>query len=587
MKIKSFLEKLDKIASEKETSKDEIINIIQNAFEKSYLKENPDMDIEAVVNLEKESIQLFEKRIVVEKSEDEIDDDREINLEEAQKIKKSYKLGDTVKTEVDLSKLEKRIITHFTQILTHNLNDISNNKIYEEWKDKVGYIIKADVEKKDSRLIEVNLFGTKGVLLKSDQIPGEELVEGQKYLFLIKEVKQQSKGWPIILSRSDDRLFRYLLKNEISEISTGLIEIKKIARLVGFKSKVAIMSNRPGIDAVATAVGVGGERIKNISNLLGGERIDIILYDEDPKQFLVNACHPEKLTGVEITDDEDVPGSKIVTIVCPEENLHKLIGKNGLNVRLLSKLTGWSIDIVSEEFAKESEIQYEDISHLVSSKVRQPRSSFYKQFQSNNSNNNNQRKSNSSNSNNKSSSFYNGFSNETPIDTTFDYAQYRADLESITDDDVESLLSNSKTTSSKKNRNYDDEEEVVMVAGNGTTITNDSEDVNTNDVVFQDNDNTEEKTNDIDDSNTKYDYNAIVSKKIVTNIDEVGSDDSTVEKKNKKDYKSFSAKPAKPPKEKKKKADLFSELLIETDDLSVEENIDTSDLDNLELEDEE
>lgn len=583
MKIKSFLEKLDKIASEKETSKDEIINIIQNAFEKSYLKENPDMDIEAVVNLEKESIQLFEKRIVVEKSEDEIDDDREINLEEAQKIKKSYKLGDTVKIEVDLSKLEKRIITHFTQILTHNLNDISNNKIYEEWKDKVGYIIKADVEKKDSRLIEVNLFGTKGVLLKSDQIPGEELVEGQKYLFLIKEVKQQSKGWPIILSRSDDRLFKYLLKNEISEISTGLIEIKKIARLVGFKSKVAIMSNRPGIDAVATAVGVGGERVKNISNLLGGERIDIILYDDDPKQFLVNACHPEKLTGVEITDDEDVPGSKIVTIVCPEENLHKLIGKNGLNVRLLSKLTGWSIDIVSEEFAKESEIKYEDISHLVSSKVRQPRSSFYKQFQSNN----NQRKSSSSNSNNKSSSFYNGFSNEAPIDTTFDYAQYRADLESITDDDVESLLSNSKSALSKKNRNYYDEEEVVMVSRSGITITDDSEYVNPNDVYFQDNNNAKEKADDVDDLNTKIDYNAIVSKKILTNIDEIGSDDSTIEKKNKKDCKSFSAKLEKPPKEKKKKTDLFSELLIETDDLSVEESIDTSDLDNLELEDEE
>lgn len=584
MKIKSFLEKLEKIAKDKETSNDEIIKIIETAFEKSYLKENPDMDIESVVNLEKEAIQLFEKRVVVDKLEDEIDDDREINLEDAQKIKKSYKLGDIVKTEVDLSKLEKRIITHFTQILTHNLNDISNSKIYENWKNKVGYIIKAEVEKKDNRLVEVNLDETKGVLLKADQIPGEELKEGQKYLFLIKEVKQQSKGWPIILSRADDGLLRFLLKNEISEISSGLIEIKKIARAVGFKSKVAIISKQPGIDAVATAVGVGGKRIKEISSLLNNEKIDIILYDEDPKQFLVNACHPEKITGVEITDDEDVPGSKIVTIVCPEKNLFKLIGKSGVNVRLLSKLTGWSVDIVSEEFAKESQIEYEDISHLVSSKVRQPRSSFAaRQFHSPN----NQRRNNSNNNNNKQNDFYNGFSNETQIDTTFDYDQYRVDLESITDDDVENLLSsNAKSLSPKKNKNHDEEEIVLFNREEKPVdelLENDDLEKKEDEVaeIFEDETN-EEK----DVTEELSDYNEIVSKKVTTDIDDIGSDDSLLQKKNKKVFKTFSTKLQKPLKEKKEKLDVFSELMGETEDIAVEENIDTSDLDNLELEDE-
>ncbi|MDE5949602.1 MAG: transcription termination factor NusA [Malacoplasma sp.] len=576
MKIsKAFWDNLDKVAQEKETSKENIINILKTALEKSYLKENPDMDIETEVNEEKETIKLFEKRVVVDKTEDEIDDDKEINLADANKLKKSYKIGDVVKTEVEIGQFERRLAFHFGQILNHNLNEISNSKIYEEWKDKVGYIIRAEVEKNE-RFVEINLGTTKGVLLKSDQIPGEYLSPGQSYLFVIKEVKQQTKGWPIILSRSDERLLKYLLKNEISEIANGTIEIKKIARIVGYKTKVAIASKIYGVDAIGTAVGPKGERIKKISQMLNNERIDVILYDDDPKQFLVNACHPEKILGIEISDDEDKPGSKIITIVCPEDNLYKLIGKNGVNVKLLSKLTGWSIDVVSDEFAKESKIKYEDISNLVSSKVKQPKSTFTNN--KNNQSGNNWKSNNNKRNNNND--FYNNFSADLPIDTPFDYEQYRADLESITDDDVESLLNTTSINSTKRQKkNFDeDEEEIVLVDGTGKEIFSE-EPVKEKRVSKK----KQVEVKEFNPNEIEADE-PIVIKKPVINIDDIGGDDPLLKNKKEKTVKNKNIN--KQPKEKKEKVNVFDELMDDTDDISVEESIDTSELDNLELEDE-
>ncbi|BAC43901.1 transcription termination/antitermination protein NusA [Malacoplasma penetrans] len=597
MKIKSFLENLDKIAKEKDTSKENIVNILKTALEKSYLKENPDLDIEVVVDLNKESIKLFEKRVVVDKSEDEIDDDKEINISEAQELKKSYKLGDTVSTEVNIDKFERRITSHFAQILTHNLNDISNSKVYEEWKDKVGNIIRAEVEKVDNRLVEVNLGSTKGVVLRSEQIPGEELQPGQSYLFLIKEVKsQQTKGWPIILSRADEGLLRYLLKTEISEISDGIIEIKRISRIVGYKTKVAILSRVPGVDAVGTAVGPKGERIKKISSTLNNERIDVILYDEDPKQFLVNACHPEKIVGVEITDDEDIPGSKIVTIVCPEESLIKLIGKNGINVRLLSKLTGWSIDIISEKLAIEDKIEFEDVSQLVSSKTRQPRSQFGG-YRLNNANN----KKSTSNKPGSKPNFYSGFSSDDSIETDFDIDQYKAELDSITDDDVEQLLNTNTNSSSRKNKKQieDDEEVVFYESSKEKNDSQDStpvtEEVVNDQITFKykeekpasETKSKKEKPAVVSSDDDDQDYEPVsLVRKDSSDIDDIGGDDPWLLRAKKENKSSKSKNYNKAPKPKKEKVSVFDELMDNTDDISVDSEIDTSELDNLELEDE-
>lgn len=560
MSIRNIFSELEKIAKEKNVSKETIIDILKTSIEKAYLKENPDAVFEAILDPAKETIKLYEKRVVVNKNEDEIDDDKEINLEDALKENKDAKLGDIITKEIDIKKFERRVASHVAQVLNQNLNEISSKRVYEEWKDKVGFIIKAEVEKNDDRLAWVNLGDTKGVVLKGDQIPHEMLEAGKSYLFLIKKVEQQSKGWQIILSRADERLLKYILTNEVSEIKNGIIQIKKIARIVGFKTKVAVIATQDGIDAVGTTVGPRGDRIKNISNQLNNERIDVILFDEDPRQFLVNACHPEKIIGLEISDDEDNPNSKIVTIVCEEQSLSKLIGKNGINIKLLNKLTGWQIDVISKTIADEDDVKYEDVSHLVSSKVRQPKSSFKSYVKVN-----------------KQKEFNNTFTE----DTTFDL-EYEA-ISGITDEDVENLINfDSGNNSKKKKKNKEDDEEIVLVGSGGYDIHLDEN----GDEIFIEN-NEEMFNDDANEDNQEFNKQTIVSDSnddFQNNV-EIKQNDEHKNTKTKKETKSKKSKNSK--KDDLKTSDSLDELLNETDDLDYqEEENNVDDLDNLELDEE-
>lgn len=559
MSIKNMFSLLEKIALEKGVSKEKVIEILKTSIEKAYLKENPDVVFEAVLDPEKETIKLFEKRVVVEKSEDEIDDDKEINLSEAQQIKKSYKLGDVVEKEVDITKFERRVAGHVAQVLGQNINEISSKKVYEEWKDKVGFIIKAEVEKNDDRLAWVNLGDTKGVVLKADQIPNENLEAGKSYLFLIKKVEQQSKGWQIILSRADERLLKFILSNEVSEIKNGIIEIKKIARIVGYKTKVALVAHQQGIDAVGITVGPRGDRIKNISQQLNNERIDVILYDEDPRQFLVNACHPEKIIGLEISEDEDNPHSKLVTIVCEEASLSKLIGKNGINIKLLNKLTGWQIDIISKEIAIEDEVKYEDVSSFVSSKSKPTKTNF-KPYQKQERPQRNFE-----------------FANNFMEDTTFDN-EYEA-ISGITDEDVENLINfDASTNSKKKKKNKEDDEEIVLVAGNSSEYEDEM------DVDFGQLNNNESSN---EDSQVESAVEEIKEEKVEEPVKITKSTYDFDEEEPKKAAKTPAKKKTrKAPKEKEEKPNIFDELMEEdVVDFQEEEN-NVDDLDNLELDEE-
>lgn len=458
-----------KIATDKEINQDKVIDILKSSLEKAYLKENPDSHPLIEINEKKKEIKLFEVKTVVDKSEEEIDDDIEIILKEANELKPNSKIGDSINIEIDLSSFEKRMAIHVLQIFQQKLNEVSNLKIYDEWQDKIGKVVRAEVERVELKYIEVNLGTTMGVLLRSEQIPNEVLEPGQSYLFLIKDIKEQSRGWPIILSRSDEKFLDYLLRTNIPEIEQGIIEIKSISRIAGVKSKIALSSNDSNVDPIGTCVGVGGKRIKDISAMINNERIDIILYSDNPKQLLVNACSPEKIIGLEITADDDNTdephkNAKIVTIVCNDEDLPKLIGRGGVNVKLLSRLTKWSIDIVSLTMAIEDKIKYEDVSNLSISKFdNQGRfnNNFFGKKNNNFSNNPNQgnnrkdfsQRGKFSNSNNNNDDYTNlGFfknSSSNAWDSSF---SKKAD--EITDEDVENLLNfNSNGANKKKKKN--------------------------------------------------------------------------------------------------------------------------------------
>ncbi|MBD5446028.1 MAG: transcription termination factor NusA [Mycoplasma sp.] len=458
LNLKQIFGNLGKIAAEKDVDKTKIIEILKFALEKAYLKENPDSDVEAIIDADKESVKLVEKKIVVDKSEEEIDDDKEINLNEALKIKKSAKLNDVIVSEINIRDFERRVANHVSQIFGQKLNEISNFKVYDQWKDKIGSIIRAEVERVENKYVEVNLGSTMGVVIRSEQIPNEKLEPGKSYLFLIKDIKEQSKGWPIILSRADSRLLEFLFVNNIPEVEKGIIKIKRIARIPGYKSKIAVISEEQGVDPIGTCVGPKGERIKNISALINNEKIDIIIYSDDPKQLLVNACSPEKIVGLEITDDVEENGkeTKIVTIVCEENSLSKLIGRSGVNVKLLSMLTHWSIDVISLEVAKTDQINYEGVSHMAP--LKQLR---------NNQNNYGERAFSSTSKKPKGQWGYdlnNDAYNKTNSVNSFEQSFIEENtFDEITDEDIENLLNFNSGDSKKKKKEVEEDEEIIYV----------------------------------------------------------------------------------------------------------------------------
>lgn len=455
MNMSKIFTLVEDVAKSKSIDKDRVIDVFKYALEKAYLKEYPDSNVEVIIDDSKGLLELYELKTVVDKNEDDIDDDIEIHLEEAKKHNPKINLNDIYKQKINIENFERRVATHVLSIFQQKMNEITNVQIFEKFKDDVGKVVSREVDKVEKKYVEVKMEDSiMGVLPPSEQIPNEDIKAGKKYAFLIKNVKEQSKGWPIVLSRTDNKLLEFLLKTNVPEIDDGTIEIKAIARVPGNKAKVAIMTNNPNIDAIGTCVGNKGERIKNISKELNNEKIDVFLYDENPKQLLINATSPEQIIGLEITNDEDDPEVKYVTIVCKDdEDLAKMIGKMGVNVKLLSMLTKWNIDIVTQAVAIEDKIEYEDVSALL------PQKNTRRANASNNTHNKwNQR--NKSNMNNL-------YASDSMSDTSYDdnWNSSNSIIDSLTDEDVEKLLNSNDISKKKKKKvEMDEEDEVVFIS---------------------------------------------------------------------------------------------------------------------------
>ncbi|MGL4647366.1 MAG: transcription termination factor NusA [Mycoplasmoidaceae bacterium] len=443
---KNFFDLLNEVSKSKNIAIEKVEEYLALAIEKAYYKENPDNKIKIDINSKENKFDILEIKTIVEDAKsEELDEDIEITLSEAHKIKKNSKVGDILEIPLNISDWERIIAIHIKQVFGQKLNESTNAKIYEDWIDKIGMNIRAEIDSIKPFHVEVNLGDQiKGVVQRKDQIPGEMFTPGDKSIFYIKNVEQTTKTWPIILSRGDAGLVENLLRSNIPEIEEGIIEIKAIARIPGSKTKVAVKSNSPDVDPIGTCVGQMGSRIKEIMKSVNNEYIDIILWDDDPRQFLVNACAPEKILGLEISNDDDSTDGKhkFVTIVVNDESLPKVIGRKGMNIKLISKLTHWSIDIQSLTIAKEDKIQYEDVSHLSPTRFNR-NASWQKSVRSyddrNNSNNNRNRNKgpNRSGGYNNDFSFINTKSNkwDSPKST------YNSPTYDITDEDIDELLS--------------------------------------------------------------------------------------------------------------------------------------------------
>lgn len=265
----------------------------------------------------------------------------EIQISDAVLIKKSAKIGDEIKTALDIPEAYGRMAAQTAkQVIIQRLREAERDMVYNDFKDKEHEVVSGVVQRREGRIVLVDLGKSVGVLLSDDQIHGETYNPGDRIKVYVKEVNLKTKGPEILLSRTSDEILKKVLYLEIPEISNGLIELKSVAREAGSRSKIAVFTDSDNVDPIGSCVGQRGARIQTIINELGGEKVDIIEWDDDAATFISNSLSPAKIISIE-TDDKE---NKALVKVAPDQ-LSLAIGKGGQNARLAAKLTNWKIDI--------------------------------------------------------------------------------------------------------------------------------------------------------------------------------------------------------------------------------------------------
>lgn len=340
---KDFFQALDELESEKKINKEQFIETLEVALTSAYKKMYGQAK-SALVKLipEKNTIKIYSYKTVVEEVEDP---DKQISLEDATEINKSYKIGDTIVQEETTKNFGRIAAQTAQQVVMQKLKELERQIAVSELAEKEDELLTTAVKRIDNGTIYVTIAGshTEGVLLQSDQIPNEKFKVGDRIKVYVKKIKDSFKGPQIQVSRSNIGFIRKLFELEIPEVQNGDVIIKNIARDPGVRAKVSIYTENPHIDPLGACVGNRGVRINTISGELNGEKIDLIVYTEDTLEYIARALSPAKILSVET--NESLKASRVVV---PDDQLSLAIGKSGQNVRLASRLTGWKIDIKSE-----------------------------------------------------------------------------------------------------------------------------------------------------------------------------------------------------------------------------------------------
>ncbi|MDD2227188.1 MAG: transcription termination factor NusA [Clostridia bacterium] len=352
---KDFFQALDELESEKKINKEQFIETLEIALTSAYKKMYGQAK-SAKVKLfpEKNTIKIYSYKTVVDEVEDP---DKQVSLEEARERNKSYNVGDTIASEETTKNFGRIAAQTAQQVVMQKLKELERQIAIDELAEKEDELLTTAIKRVDNSTIFVSIPGshTEGVMLQSDQIPGEKFKVGDRVKVYVKRIKDSFKGPQIQVSRSNIGFVRKLFELEIPEIQNGEVMIKNIAREPGIRAKVAIYTENPNLDALGACVGNRGVRINTISGELNGEKIDLIIYTEDILEFIARSLSPAKILSVET--NESLKASRVVV---PDDQLSLAIGKNGQNVRLASRLTGWKIDIKSEsdilKLSKEAEV---------------------------------------------------------------------------------------------------------------------------------------------------------------------------------------------------------------------------------------
>ena len=304
----------------------------------------------------------FEYKVTAEKEivptkDDVMDDQIEIALEDARAQHIQGEIGDTVQVEIN-SQSFGRIATQIAKnVILQKIREEERNSVYNFYVDKQKQIVTGVVQRQIGRSWSINLGRTDGILNEKEQVPGEKLAPNKRVKVYILDVRKTQKGATrILLSRTHPDLVKRLFEEEVAEIKDGTVEIRSIAREAGSRTKIAVWSNNPNVDPVGSCVGINGSRVNNIVDELGGEKIDIVCWDENPGNLIQNALSPAKIVAV-FCDPEEMAAK----VVVPDYQLSLAIGKEGQNARLAARLTGYKIDIKNETQAKDTPgFRYED-----------------------------------------------------------------------------------------------------------------------------------------------------------------------------------------------------------------------------------
>lgn len=342
-----FLQVINLIAEEKGLSKEKVIQTVEAALAAAYRKDygNKEQNIKVVLDQITGGMDIYLLKEVVEEVENE---ESQMTEKEAQKYNKGAKVGDTIEIECPAPAGFGRIAAQTAkQVIIQRIREAEREVVFEEYEGKEGQLVNGVIQRLEGRNVILDIGKTNGIIFPSGQVEGERYRIGQRMKVLIEKVEQTSRGPQVVVSRSDAKLIEKLFELEVPEISASTVEIKSIAREAGSRTKIAILSAREGVDPVGSCVGQRGTRVQAVMAELADEKIDCILWDQDPINFIVNALSPAKVTKVGIDEK-----SKEAKIFVPADQLSLAIGKNGQNVRLAVKLTGWKIDVESEEEEK-------------------------------------------------------------------------------------------------------------------------------------------------------------------------------------------------------------------------------------------
>lgn len=340
MTNKDFFQALEDLEREKNINSEQFIESLEAALTSAYKKVYGEAKSALVkLNPEKATIKIYSYKTVVENVEDS---DKEISLENARQIKKSYAIGDVVTEEVSPKDFGRIAAQTAKQVVMQKLKELEREQALSEIAEKEDELITTIIKRVENGTVYVQLAGSnmEGVMLENDQIPGEKYNVGDRIKVYVKKIKDSFKGPQVQVSRSYNGFVKKLFEIEVPEVASGDVEIKSIARDPGNRCKVAIYSTKPHIDALGACVGNRGVRINTIMGELNGEKIDLVLYSEDPLEYIAKALAPAEVLSVEI--NESLKASQVIV---PDDKLSLAIGKKGQNVRLAAKLTGWKIDV--------------------------------------------------------------------------------------------------------------------------------------------------------------------------------------------------------------------------------------------------